>query len=69
MNNRYDYEQKYPPDKQYKEMSPTSRLWKTYEDEAGKYDLERVADWRDGLDILLVFVSAAVDLPPANLTL
>ncbi len=60
MNDRYDYEQKYPPDKQYEEMSPTSRLWKTYEDEAGKYDLERVADWRDGLDILLVFVSAPV---------
>ncbi|KAF8898302.1 hypothetical protein CPB85DRAFT_1565549 [Mucidula mucida] len=38
-------------------MSPTSRLWKTYEDEAGKYDLERVADWRDGLDILLVFAA------------
>ncbi|KAF8908448.1 hypothetical protein CPB85DRAFT_1436070 [Mucidula mucida] len=57
MNNRYDYEQKYPPDKQYEEMSPTSRLWKTYEDEAGKYNLERVADWRDGLDILLVFAA------------
>ncbi|KAF8869206.1 hypothetical protein CPB85DRAFT_1262449 [Mucidula mucida] len=38
-------------------MSPTSRLWKTYEDEAGKYDLECVADWRDGLDILLVFAA------------
>ncbi|KAF9023783.1 hypothetical protein BDZ89DRAFT_1041423 [Hymenopellis radicata] len=48
-----------PPDEQYKEMAPTASVWKTCEDEGGKFDREMVADWGDGLDMLLVFVIAS----------
>ncbi|KAF8913590.1 hypothetical protein CPB85DRAFT_1187569, partial [Mucidula mucida] len=52
-----DYEQKYPSDERYKEMSEKSRVWKTYMDESTKFDLDMVENWRDGLDMLLVFAA------------
>ncbi|KAF8877959.1 hypothetical protein CPB85DRAFT_1153808, partial [Mucidula mucida] len=52
-----DYEQKYPPDDEYKEMSERSRVFKTYMDECTKFDLDMVENWRDGLDMLLIFAS------------
>ncbi len=52
----FDYEQKYPPDEENKEMSETGRVFKTYMDECTKYDFNMVENWRDGLDMLLVFV-------------
>ncbi len=51
----FDYEQKYAPDK---EMSERSRFFQTYQDESTKFDVDMVENWRDGLDILLVLVSA-----------
>ncbi len=38
-------------------MAPAARVWMVYNDEAMKYVIESVEDWRDGLDMLLVFVS------------
>ncbi len=34
-----------------------ARVWRTYLEESGIFDLEMVEGWRDGLDVLLVFVS------------
>ncbi|KAF9030738.1 hypothetical protein BDZ89DRAFT_907670, partial [Hymenopellis radicata] len=52
-----DYEQKYPPDEEYKELSERSRFYKTYMDECTKFDFDMVENWRDGLDMLLVFAA------------
>ncbi|KAK0476757.1 hypothetical protein IW261DRAFT_1367554, partial [Armillaria novae-zelandiae] len=51
----FDYEQKFPEDKQYEEMGPTARVWRTYLEECAAFDIEMVEGWRDGLDVLLVF--------------
>ncbi len=53
----FDYEQKFPEDKQQEEMGPTARVWRTYLEECAPFDIEMVEGWRDGLDVLLVFVS------------
>ncbi len=37
-------------------MGPRARIWKIFWDECTKYDSDMVEDWRDGLDVLLVFV-------------
>ncbi|KAF9026230.1 hypothetical protein BDZ89DRAFT_1134946 [Hymenopellis radicata] len=57
VHDAFDYECKYPPDEEYKEMGPSARVWKTCVDEFTKYDHEMVANWRDGLDTLLVFAA------------
>ncbi|KAF8888426.1 hypothetical protein CPB85DRAFT_1485403 [Mucidula mucida] len=54
-NDAFDYEQKFPEDDPYKEMGPMARVWKTFLEEYAKFDSERVEDWRDALDVLLVF--------------
>ncbi|KAK0446719.1 hypothetical protein EV421DRAFT_2017668 [Armillaria borealis] len=51
----FDYEQKFPEDKRYEEMGPTARVWRTFLEECGPFDLEMVEGWRDALDVLLVF--------------
>ncbi|KAF8918477.1 hypothetical protein CPB85DRAFT_1282256 [Mucidula mucida] len=56
-NDRFDYEQKYAPDAEFKEMSERSRVFQTYQDEATKFDVDMVENWRDGLDMLLVFAA------------
>ncbi|KAK0490359.1 hypothetical protein IW261DRAFT_1308438, partial [Armillaria novae-zelandiae] len=50
-----DYEQKFPEDKQYEELGPTARVWRTYLEQCAASDGEMVEGWRDGLDVLLVF--------------
>ncbi|KAF9026227.1 hypothetical protein BDZ89DRAFT_41912 [Hymenopellis radicata] len=57
LNDPFDYEQKYPVDEKHKEMSATGRVWKTYMDESTKFDLDMVENWRDGLDMLLIFAA------------
>ncbi|KAF9055489.1 hypothetical protein BDZ89DRAFT_900741, partial [Hymenopellis radicata] len=42
-------------DREFNEMGPASRVWRTLLDEAGRTDAEMSEDWRDGLDVLLVF--------------
>lgn len=56
-NDPFDYEQKFPEDKRYEELGPTARVWRTYLEECAAFDVEMVEGWRDGLDVLLVFVS------------
>ncbi|KAK0501246.1 hypothetical protein EDD18DRAFT_729096 [Armillaria luteobubalina] len=51
----FDYEQKFPEDKRYEELGPMARVWRTYLEECGPFDLEMVEGWRDALDVLLVF--------------
>ncbi|KAK0216185.1 hypothetical protein IW262DRAFT_1253105, partial [Armillaria fumosa] len=50
-----DYEQKYSEDARGEEMGLFARIWKTYLDECAIFDAEMVEDWRDGLDVLLIF--------------
>ncbi|KAK0496573.1 hypothetical protein EDD18DRAFT_1167148, partial [Armillaria luteobubalina] len=54
-NDQFNYEEKFPEDKEHEELGPTARVWRTYLEECAKYDIERVEGWRDGLDVLLVF--------------
>ncbi|SJL11089.1 uncharacterized protein ARMOST_14492 [Armillaria ostoyae] len=51
----FDYEDKYPEDPIYEETAPTARVWRTYLDESQKLDADRVGDWRETVDVLLVF--------------
>ncbi len=50
-------------------MAPTARVWMTYNDKATKIVVEALEDWREGLDMLLVFVSSAIAfrIPPKRL--
>lgn len=59
-NDPYDYEQKYPEDEPYQEMGPMARIWKVFLDECTKFDAEMTEDWKDALDVLLVFVSQTI---------
>ncbi|KAK0436765.1 hypothetical protein EV421DRAFT_1830821 [Armillaria borealis] len=36
-------------------MGPFARIWRTYQDECAIFDAEMIEDWRDGLNILLIF--------------
>ncbi|KAK0457170.1 uncharacterized protein EV420DRAFT_1335894, partial [Desarmillaria tabescens] len=54
-NNMFDYEQRFPEDKQYEELGPFARVWRTYIEECAPFDAEMVEGWRDGLGVLLVF--------------
>ncbi|KAK0215557.1 hypothetical protein IW262DRAFT_1400904 [Armillaria fumosa] len=54
-NDQFNYEEKFPEDKEHEEFGPTARVWRTYLEECAAYDIERVEGWRDGLDVLLVF--------------
>ncbi len=65
-NDPFNYEEKFPDDKEHEEFGPTARVWRTYLEECLAYDMERVEGWRDGLDVLLVFVSAtSKNFPPS----
>ncbi|KAK0442927.1 hypothetical protein EV421DRAFT_2056469, partial [Armillaria borealis] len=55
VSDTYDYEQKYPEDAPYEEAAPAARVWKTYEDESRKHDVNMVEESRDNVDVLLVF--------------
>ncbi|KAK0496592.1 hypothetical protein EDD18DRAFT_1074216, partial [Armillaria luteobubalina] len=54
-NDQFNYEEKFPEDKEHEELGPTARVWRTYLEECAAYDIERVEGWRDGLDVLLGF--------------
>lgn len=59
-NDPYDYEQNYPPDAPYRELSPSARVWRTCMDENKKIDADLLGGWRDSLDVLLVFVRISI---------
>ncbi|KAK0196672.1 hypothetical protein F5146DRAFT_919612, partial [Armillaria mellea] len=51
-----DFIQKYLSDAVGEEMAPNARFWMTYNDEAAVSDAEVMEQYRDTIDILLVFV-------------
>ena len=53
----FDYERKDPDNNEITEMGSMSKIWNVFLDECGKFDVEMVEDWRDALDVLIVFVS------------
>ncbi|PBK69546.1 hypothetical protein ARMSODRAFT_957220, partial [Armillaria solidipes] len=65
-NDPFDYEQKLPEDKQYEELGPAARVWRTYLEECALFDREMVEGWKDGLDVLLVFDSRVRTLKDAE---
>ncbi|KAL0959292.1 hypothetical protein HGRIS_014557 [Hohenbuehelia grisea] len=50
-----DYENKYPEDPMYEELSDNARVWRVYLDEVADFDVDMVEKASDGLDLLLVF--------------
>lgn len=56
-NDAHNYEEKYPEDAIYEEVSSNARVWRTYEDESRIHDANMVEESRDNVDVLLVFVS------------
>lgn len=50
------YESKYPPDKEGEELNRVARVWRVYDDEVGQFDKFMTQEWKDMLDVLLVFV-------------
>ncbi|KAK0216157.1 hypothetical protein IW262DRAFT_1277049, partial [Armillaria fumosa] len=57
-----DYEQKYSEDARGEEMGLFARIWRTYLDECAIFDAEMIEDWRDGLDVLLIFARCLAGL-------
>ncbi len=51
-----DYKACYPPDPYGQEMSDKARIWPIYNEEAADFDANMLAEWRDTIDVLLVFV-------------
>ncbi len=51
-----DYKARYPFDPYGQEMSAMARIWSIYLDEAAAFDANMLAEWRDTIDVLLVFV-------------
>ncbi len=51
-----DYKARYPLDPYGQEMSKNARIWSIYLDEAADFDANMLAEWRDTIDVLLVFV-------------
>ncbi|KAK0186770.1 hypothetical protein F5146DRAFT_1143164 [Armillaria mellea] len=50
-----DYKTRYPPDPYGQEMSDNARIWPIYLEEAAEFDANTLAEWRDTIDVLLVF--------------
>ncbi|KAL1743414.1 hypothetical protein HDZ31DRAFT_25336, partial [Schizophyllum fasciatum] len=58
--NTYDHHQECDEDAYDEELGPHARFWRILLDEAHVYDLEKIDEWRDSLDVLLVFSSQAL---------
>lgn len=52
-----DYEARLPEDPYCEETAPNARVWRVYEEETAVFDATMVEQHRDGLDVMLVFVS------------
>jgi hypothetical protein len=50
-----DYEKKYEEDAYGQEWGPTARVWRAYMSEAELFDVELSGEWKDTVDVLLVF--------------
>ncbi len=51
-----DYKARYPLDPYGQEMSDNARIGSICLDEAADFDANMLAEWRDTIDVLLVFV-------------
>ena len=51
------YDQKYPMDEPGSELSQNARVWKIYYDEATEFDEGMIKEYKESIDVLLVFVS------------
>ncbi len=51
-----NYKARYPPDPHGQEMSTDARIWPIYLEEAAEFYTSMLAEWRDTIDVLLVFV-------------
>ena len=51
------YERKYPLDEPGKEFDANARVWRIYYDEAREIDDEVIKEYKESIDVLLVFVS------------
>ncbi|SJL12503.1 uncharacterized protein ARMOST_15930 [Armillaria ostoyae] len=50
-----NYKARYPPDPYGQEMSDNAQIWPIYLEEAADFDANMLAEWRDTIDVLLVF--------------
>ncbi|KAK0186815.1 hypothetical protein F5146DRAFT_935668, partial [Armillaria mellea] len=50
-----DYTRRFPVDPYGQEMSDNARVWQTYVEEAVAFDGEKLDEYRDTIDVLLVF--------------
>ncbi|KAK0458239.1 uncharacterized protein EV420DRAFT_1544337 [Desarmillaria tabescens] len=50
-----DYTRRFPMDPYGQEMSDNARVWQTYVEEAVSFDGEKLDEYRDTIDVLLVF--------------
>ncbi len=50
------YQARYPPDPYGQEMSDKARIWAHLQRRSGRFRRQYVAEWRDTIDVLLVFV-------------
>ncbi|KAK0458223.1 uncharacterized protein EV420DRAFT_385665 [Desarmillaria tabescens] len=50
-----DYNARFPLDPYGQEMSRNARIWSIYLDGAADFDANMLAEWRDTIDVLLVF--------------
>ncbi|KAF8916070.1 hypothetical protein CPB85DRAFT_1186961, partial [Mucidula mucida] len=56
-----DYVARFPePDPYGQETAPNARAWRVYVEEAAAFDENMIGQSRDGLDVMLVFVSTFV---------
>lgn len=61
-----DYEERFPEDEYCQETAPNARVWRVYVEEAEAFDKTMDRQYRDGLDVMLVFVSLSECLPTAR---
>ncbi|KAK0463654.1 uncharacterized protein EV420DRAFT_1242628, partial [Desarmillaria tabescens] len=50
-----NYEDRFPEDPMYEETVPNARVWRTCQEESAVHDANMVEEFRDNVDVLLVF--------------
>ncbi|KAK0229028.1 hypothetical protein IW262DRAFT_1479730 [Armillaria fumosa] len=54
-NDPSNYEDRFPEDPIYEETAPNARVWMTHQAESAIHDASKVEEYRDNVDVLLVF--------------
>lgn len=62
-----DYEERLPEDEYCQETATNARVWRVYVEEAETFDRTMDRQYRDGLDVMLVFASISNNLHIAHL--